>query len=119
MRSGGRVQLNIDLSASAMSGSVFQNSQVPPNWWGYGMPLEFLANNSRLSQAPDTTGKAPVPSAPPASPMTQMPQYATITTVRPITKNFQMPSFQVPNASSSANPLPTQQRTLITNQPVA
>ena len=98
-----------------MSGFVFQNSQVPPNWWGYGMPLDFLVNNSRLSKAPGTAGKAPVQSAPLVSPMTQMPQYATITTVRPITKNFQMPSFQVPNASSSANPLPTQQRTLIMN----
>jgi len=38
MTSEGRVQLNIDLSASAMSGSIFQNCQVPPNWWGYGMP---------------------------------------------------------------------------------
>ena len=42
MTSGGRVQLNTDLLASAMSGSVFQNCQVPPNWWGYGMPLEFF-----------------------------------------------------------------------------
>jgi len=31
MTLGGRVQLNRDLSASAMSGSVFQNCQVPPN----------------------------------------------------------------------------------------
>jgi hypothetical protein len=36
--SNGRIQLNTDLSASAMSGSVFQNCQVPPNWWVYGMP---------------------------------------------------------------------------------
>jgi len=43
--SDGRIQLNTDLSASAMSGSVFQNCQVPPNWWGYGMPLDFLANS--------------------------------------------------------------------------
>jgi len=42
MNSGRRVQLNIDLSASAMSGYVFHNCQVPPNWWGYGMPLEFF-----------------------------------------------------------------------------
>jgi hypothetical protein len=33
--SGGRVQLNTDLSASAMSGPVSQNSQIPANWWGY------------------------------------------------------------------------------------
>jgi len=38
----GRVQLNTDLSESAMSGSVMQNCQVPPNWWGYGMPSEFF-----------------------------------------------------------------------------
>jgi len=37
--SDGRIQLNTDLSASAMLGSVFQSCQVPPNWWGYGMPL--------------------------------------------------------------------------------
>jgi len=34
----GQVKLAIDLLASAMSGSVFKGSQVPPNWWGYGMP---------------------------------------------------------------------------------
>jgi len=31
--SEGQVQLATDLLASAMSGSVFQNCQVPPNWW--------------------------------------------------------------------------------------
>jgi len=56
-----------------MLGSVFQNSYVPPNWWGYGMPLEFLVNNSRLSHTPDIARKAPAPSAPPLSPMTQVP----------------------------------------------
>jgi hypothetical protein len=25
-----------------MLGSVFQNCQVPPNWWRYGMPPEFF-----------------------------------------------------------------------------
>ena len=45
------------------------------------MPPEFLANNSRLSQAPDIAGKAPMPSAPPVSSMTQVPQYATTTTM--------------------------------------
>jgi hypothetical protein len=34
----GRVQLNTDLSASALSGPVPQNIQIPANWWGYGMP---------------------------------------------------------------------------------
>ena len=71
--SEGRVQLNTDLSASAMSGSVFQNCQVPPNWWGYGMPPEFMANSSRTSQVADMTGKAPMASAPLVSPMTQNP----------------------------------------------
>jgi len=47
--SEGRVQLNTDLSVSAMSGSIFQNCQVPPNWWGYGMPPDFFANSSGTS----------------------------------------------------------------------
>jgi len=42
--------------------------------------------------------------------MTQVPQYSTTTTGRPIAGNFQMTTFQMPNANSSANPLPTQQR---------
>jgi len=88
MTSGGRVQLNTDLSASAMSGSIFENCQVPPNWWGYGMPPEFLANNSGTSQIPDIAGKAPMPSVPPVSPMTQVPQFSTTTTVQPVTGNF-------------------------------
>jgi len=49
-------------------------------------------------------------SAPLVSPMTQILQYSTTTTARPITGNFQMPTFQMPNANSSANPLPTQPR---------
>jgi len=73
MTSGGRVQLNIDLSALAMSGSVFQNCQVPPNWWGYGMPPEFFANNYGTSQVTDSAGKTPMPLAPPVSSMTQIP----------------------------------------------
>jgi len=52
------------------------------------MPPEFLANNSGLSQASDTAGKAPTPSAPPISPMTQVPQYAMTTVVRPVIGNF-------------------------------
>jgi len=42
------------------------------------------------------------------SPMIQIAQYSTTTTARPVTGNFQMPMFQMPNANSSANPLPTQ-----------
>jgi len=73
MTSEGWVQLNIDLSASVISGSVFQNCQVPPNWWGYGMPLEFFVNSSGTSQVTGLAGKAPITSAPPVSPMTQIP----------------------------------------------
>jgi len=86
--SEGRVQLTTDLSASTMSGSVFQNCQVPPNWWGYGMPPDFVANSSRTCQVADVTGKAPMTSALPVSPMTQNPQYSTTTTVRPLTRKF-------------------------------
>ena len=110
MTLGGQVQLNTDLSALAMLGSIFQNCQVPPNWWGYDMPLEFFANNSGTSQVTDLAGKAPMPSAPPVSPMTQIPQYSTMTTARTVTGNFQGPTFQMLNANSSAYPLPTQQR---------
>jgi len=74
------------------------------------MPSEFIANSSGTYQIADLAGKAPVTSTPPVSPMTQVPQYSTTTTVRPVTGNFQMPTFQMPNANSSANPLPTQQR---------
>jgi hypothetical protein len=45
---GGQVQLNTDLSASAMLGPVSQNNQIPANWWGYGMPPELSAFNSGL-----------------------------------------------------------------------
>ena len=41
--SEGQVKLAIDLLASAMSGFV------SPNWWGYGMPPEFMANSSGTS----------------------------------------------------------------------
>ena len=106
--SEGRVQLNTDQSTSAMSGSVFQNCQVPPNWWGYGMPPDFCANSSRTSQVTDSSWKTPMTSTPPVSSMTQNPQYSTTTTARPVTGNFQIPIFQMPNAS--ADPLPTHQR---------
>ena len=71
--SEGQVQLATDLLASTMSGFVFQNCQVPPNWWGYGMPLEFFANSSGTSQVADLAGKASATSAPPVSPLTQNP----------------------------------------------
>jgi hypothetical protein len=69
--SGERVQLNTDISASAMSGPVSQNSQIPVNWWGYGMPSELSAFNSMLPQVFDVVGKAPVSSA--VSLMNQVP----------------------------------------------
>jgi len=100
--SEGQAKLATDLLASAMSRSV------PPNWWGYGMPPEFIPNSSRTSQAANMTGKAPMTSAPPGSPMTQNPQNSTTTTARPFTRNSQVPTFQMPNAS--ADPVLTQQR---------
>jgi len=72
------------------------------------MPPELFANSSG-TQVTDLVGKAPMTSAPLVSPMTQIPQYSTTTTTRPVTGNFQMPTFQMPNANSSANSLPTQQ----------
>jgi len=74
------------------------------------MPPEFFANSSRTSQVTDLAGKAPMTSAPPVSPMTQIPQYSTTTTARPPMGNFQIPTFQMPNANSSTDPLLTQQR---------
>jgi len=68
--SEGQVQLATDLLASTMSGSVFKNCQVPPNWWGYGMPPDFGANSSGISQVADVTGKASMTSTPSVSPMT-------------------------------------------------
>jgi len=106
--SKGQVQLATDLLASAMSRSVLKGSQDPPNWWGYGMPSEFMANSSGTSQAADMTGKAPMASVPPVSSMTQNPQYSTTTTVRPFTGNSKIPTFQMPNAS--ADPTLTHQR---------
>jgi len=114
--SGGRVQLNTDLSASAMSGLVSQNSQIPTNWWGYDMPLELSAISSRLSQVFDIVGKARVSSAALVSLMTQVPHYAMLTTVQPISWGFQVPSFQAPNTSSSASLLPMQHKALAMSQ---
>jgi len=57
------------------------------------MPPEFFVNSSRTSQSADLAGKAPMTSAPPVSPMTQIAQYSTTTTARPIIGNFQIPAF--------------------------
>jgi hypothetical protein len=89
-----------------MSGPVSQNSQIPANWWGYGMPPEVSTFNSGLPQVFNVAGKAPVSSA--VSPMNQVPQYATSTTVQPTSGGFQMPSFQAPNTSPSVSLLPMQ-----------
>jgi hypothetical protein len=68
------------------------------------MPPELSAINSGLLQVFDAARKAPASSAAPVSPMTQVPQYATSTTVQPTSGGFQVPSFQAPNTSSSASP---------------
>jgi len=100
--SDGQIKLATDLLASAMSRTV------PPNWWGYGMPLELMAKSPGTSQVADVAGKAPMASAPPNPLMNQNPQYSTTTTTRPYTRNSQAPAFQMPNAS--ADPMPIQQR---------
>jgi hypothetical protein len=69
-----------------MLGPVSQNSQIPANWWGYGMPPELSAFNSRFPQVFDVVGKTPVSSA--LSPMNQVPQYATSTTVQSTLRGF-------------------------------
>jgi hypothetical protein len=83
---GGQVQLNTDLSASAMSGPVSQNSQIPANWWGYGMPPKLSAFNFGLPQVFDAAGKSPVSSV--VLPMNQVPQYATSTTMQSTSGGF-------------------------------
>jgi len=97
-----QIRLATDLLASAMSGPV-----PPPNWWGFGMPPEYLKAPG-TSQTTDLRGKAPMASAPPTMPMNQSPQYTTTTTARPYTGNSQAPTFQMPNAS--ANSMLMQQR---------
>jgi len=57
------------------------------------MPPDFFANSSRTSHVADLAGKAPMTSAPPVSPTTQISQYSTTTTARPVTGSFQMPMF--------------------------
>jgi hypothetical protein len=98
-----------------MSGPVSQNSLIPANWWGYGMPPESSAFNPGLPQVFDAVEKAPIPSA--VSPMVQVPQYATSTTVQPTPGGFQMPLVQTPNSSPSASLLPMQQKAPAMSQP--
>jgi hypothetical protein len=81
------------------------------------MPPELSAINSGLPQVFDVAGKAPISSAAPVSPMTQVPQYATSTTMQPISGGFQVPSFQAPNTSSSASLLLMQQKAPAISQP--
>jgi hypothetical protein len=99
--SGGRVQLNTDLVASAMSGPVSQNSQILANWWGYGMPPELSTVNSGLPQVFDAAEKAPVSSATPVSMMTQLPQYATSTA---FVSSTQYKSIGKPTADAAEGP---------------
>jgi hypothetical protein len=79
------------------------------------MPSELSAFNSGLPQVFDAAGKAPVSSA--VSPMNQVPQYVTSTTVQSTSGGFQMPSFQAPNTSPSASLLPMQQKASAMSQP--
>jgi len=92
-----QIKLTTDLLASAMSGPV-----PPPNWWGFGMPLEYSLRTPGTSQPADMRGKAPMTSAPPNMPMNQSPQFTTTTTARPYTGNSQAPTFQMPNASADS-----------------
>ena len=62
-----QIRLTTDLLASAMSGPV-----PPPNWWGFGMPPEYLKTPG-TSQATDMRGKTPMASATPNMPMNQSP----------------------------------------------
>jgi hypothetical protein len=55
------------------------------------MPLESSTFNRGLSQVFDAAEKAPISSV--VSPITQVPQYATSTTVQPTPVGFQMPLF--------------------------
>jgi hypothetical protein len=79
------------------------------------MPPELSAFNSSLPQVFDAVGKAPVSSA--VSPINQVPQYATSTTVQSTSGGFHMPSFQAPNTSPSASLLPMQQKAPAMSQP--
>jgi hypothetical protein len=79
------------------------------------MPPELSAFNSGLPQVFDAARKAPVSSA--VSPMNQVPQYATSTTMQSNSGGFQMPSFQEPNTSPSASLLSMQQKAPAMSQP--
>jgi hypothetical protein len=79
------------------------------------MSPESSAFNPGLPQVFDAAGKAPISSA--VSPMNQVPQYATSTTVQSTSGGFQMPSFQAPNTSPSASLLPMQQKAPTMSQP--
>jgi hypothetical protein len=79
------------------------------------MPPESSAFNPRLPQVFDAAGKVPIPSA--VSPMAQVPQYATSTTVQPTSGGFQMPVVQTPNTSPSASLLSMQQKASAMSRP--
>jgi hypothetical protein len=94
---------------------VSQNNHIPANWWGYGISPELSAFNPGLPQVFDAAGKTPMSSA--GSPIAQVPQYTTTTTVQPTTGSFQMPLGQTSNSSPSANMLPMQQKAPAISQP--
>jgi hypothetical protein len=63
----------------------------------------------------DATEKAPMLSA--SSPIAQVPQYTTATTVQLTLGGFQVSLGQKSSSSPSANLLPMQQKALIVSQP--
>jgi hypothetical protein len=79
------------------------------------MPPESSAFNPGLPQVFDAAGKAPMPSA--GSPIAQVSQYTTTTTVQPTPGSFQMPLVHTSNLSPSASLLPMQQKAPAMSQP--
>jgi hypothetical protein len=79
------------------------------------MPPKSSTFNPGLPQVFDAARKAPIPSA--ISPMAQVPQYATSTTMQPIPGGFQMTLVQTPNSSLSTSLLPMQQKAPAMSQP--
>jgi hypothetical protein len=63
----------------------------------------------------DAAEKAPIPLA--ISPIAQVPQYATTTTMQPTPGGFHMLLVQTPNSNPSASLLPMQQKAPAMSQP--
>jgi hypothetical protein len=68
------------------------------------MPPEPSVFNHGSLQVFDAAGKTPMPSA--GSPIAQVPQYTTATTVQPTLGGFQVSLGQTSNSSPSVNLLP-------------